>query len=136
MIKTAIEGLEPGWRVYTNGQYQEPIKRSHGIHRDSPDLDDPTQATILYVANLEWFPSWFAEIVYYDSESTGDHQQFQIVDEDAQRRDFNLGWANKIVSPVPGRIICYDGRTLHTTRPAAAWAKEPRITLAFRVKLK
>jgi hypothetical protein len=43
---------------------------------------------------------------------------------------------SKIVSPVPGRIIAYDGRTLHTTRPASIWAPVPRITLAFRARLK
>ena len=134
--KSAIPGLEPGWRVYTNGQYQENIKHSHGIHRDTPDINDATTATILYVANLAWYPSWFAECVYYSDRATGDQQQFQTADADAQRRNFDLGWAERIVSPVPGRIIAYDGRTLHTTRPAANWATEPRVTLAFRARLK
>ena len=133
---TAIPGLEAGWRVYTNAQYQENIKHSHGIHRDTPDLNDATTATILYVANLNWYPSWFAECVYYSDRATGDQQQFQTVDADAQRRNFDLGWAEQIVSPKPGRIIAYDGRTLHTTRPAAMWAAEPRVTVAFRAQLK
>jgi hypothetical protein len=30
---------------------------------------------------------------------------------------------SSIVPFVPGRIIAYDSRTLHTTRPAATWAK-------------
>lgn len=134
--KTAIPGLEPGWRVYTNAQYQENIKHSHGVHRDTPDLNDATTATILYVANLKWYPSWFAECVYYSNLATGDQQQFQSASLDTQRRNFDLGWAEKIVSPVPGRIIAYDGRTLHTTRPAAIWATEPRVTVAFRAQLK
>jgi len=134
--KTGIKGLDAGWRVYTNGQYQETIKRSHGIHRDTPDLNDDSTVTILYVANTTWFPSWFGEIVYYSDAATGDHQQFQTIDSEAQHRDFNLGWAEKIVSPIPGRIICYDGRTLHTTKPASHWAPEPRVTLAFRARLK
>ena len=134
--RTAVPGLKAGWRVYTNAQYQENIKHSHGIHRDTPDLNDDTTATILYVANLNWFPSWFSEIVYYSDRATGDQQQFQQVDADAQHRNFNLGWAEKIISPVPGRIIAYDGRTLHTTRPAAMWATEPRVMVAFRTKLK
>jgi hypothetical protein len=133
--KSAIEGLVHGWRVYTNCQYQESIKHSHGIHRDTPDMNDDTSATILYVANADWFPSWFGEIVYYSDAATGDQQQFQNADSEAQDRNFNLGWAEKIVSAVPGRIICHDGRTLHTTRPAATWAKEPRVTLAFRARL-
>jgi hypothetical protein len=134
--RTAFTDMERGWRVYTNVQYQENIKHSHGVHRDTPDLDDNTTATILYVANLAWYPSWFAECVYYSDRATGDQQQFQTVDADAQRRQFDLGWAQQIVSPVPGRIIAYEGRTLHTTRPAAVWATEPRVTIAFRVRLK
>jgi len=135
-IKTLVPGLTDGWRVYTNCQYQENIKHSHGIHRDNPDLSDSSSVTILYVANLEWYPSWFAECVYYNDDVTGDVQNFQGKDIDAQQRNFNLGWAQQIVSPVPGRIICYDSRTLHTTRPAAIWAPGPRVTIAFRARLK
>ena len=133
--RTAVPGLEAGWRIYTNAQYQETIKHSHGIHRDTPNLSDAATATILYVANLAWYPSWFAECVYYSDRATGDMQQFQITDADAQRRHFDLGWSEQIVSPVPGRIIAYDGRTLHTTRPAATWATVPRVMVAFRTRL-
>jgi hypothetical protein len=132
--------LKPGWRVYTNGQLNEFVKRSHGIHRDTIDISDSTTRTILYVANLEWYPSWFAECIFYPDDpfgSTGDRQQFQK-GWYSQSRNFNIGWADdgKIVSPVPGRIIDYDGRTLHTTRPAAIWATEIRKVIAFRVRLK
>lgn len=132
--------LKPGWRVYTNGQLNEFVKRSHGIHRDTIDISDSTTRTILYVANLEWYPSWFAECIFYPDDpfgSTGDRQQFQK-GWYSQSRNFNIGWADdgKIVSPVPGRIIDYDGRTLHTTRPSAIWATEIRKVIAFRVRLK
>jgi hypothetical protein len=131
--------LKSGWRVYTNGQLNEFVKRSHGVHRDTIDITDDTSRTILYVANLEWYPSWFAECIFYPDDPLGisnDHQQFQ--NGYGQSRHFNVGWADdgKIVSPVPGRIIDYDGRTLHTTRPAAIWANEIRKTIAFRVRLK
>jgi hypothetical protein len=133
--------LEQGWRVYANGQLDESVKRSHGIHRDTIDIADSTSRTILYVANLEWYPSWFAECVFYPDDPmgyTGDHQQFQRKHSLGQGRGFNIGWGDKgkIVSPVPGRIIDYDGRTLHTTRPTAVWANEIRKTIAFRVRLK
>lgn len=129
--------LPPGWRVYANGQLDESIKRSHGIHRDTIDVNDDTTRTILYVANLIWYPSWFAECVFYPDDIdnvTGDHQQYQK--DFGQSRNFNIGWTDqgKIVSPVPGRIINYDGRTLHTTRPAAIWAPDIRKTIAFRVR--
>jgi len=132
--------LKPGWRVYTNGQLNEFVKRSHGVHRDTIDITDDTSRTILYVANLEWYPSWFAECIFYPDDPFGDskdHQQFQK-GWYSQSRNFNIGWADdgKIVSPVPGRIIDYDGRTLHTTRPAAIWANEIRKVIAFRVRIK
>lgn len=138
VARTLIPGLDPGWRVYTNGQAQEDIKHSHGIHRDNPNLDDDTSVTILYIANPEWYPSWFAECVYYNEDpnnQVGDHQQLQT-DVDAQQRNFKIGWSQEIISPVPGRIICYDSRTLHTTRPAALWAKTIRVAVAFRARLK
>lgn len=132
--------LKPGWRVYTGGQLNENVKRSHGIHRDTVDLNDDSTRTILYVANLEWYPSWFAECIFYpedESGATGDSQQFQK-EFYSQSKNYNIGWADygKIVSPVPGRIIDYDGRTLHTTRPTAIWAKDIRKVIAFRVRKK
>lgn len=134
---TKDPSLEQGWRVYTNGQPDESIKRSHGIHRDTIDLTDDTTCTLLYVANLEWYPSWFAECVFYDNDdngTTGDHQQYQSQMLHTQSRNFNMGWASEIVSPVPGRVMVYDGRTLHTTRPSAVWAKDLRKVVAFRVR--
>lgn len=129
--------LRAGWRVYTGGQLNEHVKRSHGVHRDTVDMNDETSRTILYVANLEWYPTWFAECIFYPEGETGDHQQFQQGFY-SQNKNFNVGWADqgKIVSPIPGRIIDYDGRTLHTTRPSAIWAKEMRKVIAFRVRRK
>lgn len=133
--------LEQGWRVYANAQPSETIKRSHGVHRDTIDLNDTTSYTLLYVANMEWYPSWFGECVYYPDDNndiTGDYQQFQSVLPSNQNRNFKIGWADdgKIVSPKPGRIILYDGRTLHTTRPTAMWALAPRKVIAFRIRKK
>ena len=135
---TPYESDDRGWRVYCNGQLDETIKRSHGVHKDTKDLTDPYTRTILYVANLVWYPTWFAECVYYPDDVegiTGDRQQYHTKF-GVQSRDFPVGWAEKIVSPVPGRIISYDGRTLHTTRPTAVWAEGIRKVIAFRARLK
>lgn len=131
--------LTEGWRVYANSQPSENIKRSHGVHRDNPDIEDDSCYTLLYVANLEWYPTWFAECVYYPNDvetQTGDTQQYQ--DGFGQNRGFGVGWLDegKVVSPRPGRIILYDSRTLHTTRPSAIWAKEDRKVIAFRLRRK
>jgi len=134
-----VTGLVPGYRVYTNAQPYEKIKRSHGIHRDNPDLSDEKSMSVLYVVNPEWYPSWYAENIFYENDFEGetkDHQQFQAPSRVAQDRGFNLGWAERVVSPKPGRIIAYDGRYLHSTKPAAEWAPDMRIVVVFRVRRK
>lgn len=120
-------------RVYVNAQPQEQIKRTHGIHRDSIDLNDDSKFTLMYIANLEWYPSWMAENVFYsDDDTTGDNQQFQKGF--GQSRGFGIGYPTGIVSPIPGRVIVYDGRTLHTTKPAAPWAEQMRYAVIFRIR--
>ena len=139
---TQDPSLAQGWRVYANGQPSETFKRSHGIHRDTVDLTDDTSYTLLYMANLEWYPSWMGENVFYPDDPeglSGDHQQFQSISISNQKRNFNIGWADdggKMVSPKPGRIILYNGRTLHTTKPTAIWANAPRKAIAFRIRKK
>lgn len=132
--------LSAGWRVYANGQTDETQKRTHGVHRDSPFVNEDQNWTILFCANPEWYPTWLGDCVYYPDDvegDTGDRQQYQNMNGGHnQNRNFAVGWANKIVSPVPGRIIAYDGRTLHTTHPTAAWCPVQRRVVAFRVKKK
>lgn len=129
--------LEQGWRVYAQSQPNEHVKRTHGVHRDQPNESIDNTYTMLYVANLEWYPSWFADNIFYTShhENTGDRQQYQ---KGGQQRDFEIDWGDtaKIVSPKPGRIILYDSRRLHTTRPASIWAEDDRKVVAFRLRKK
>jgi hypothetical protein len=120
-------------RVYVNAQPQENIKRTHGIHRDTIDLNEETHFTLMFIANPEWYPTWMAENIFYsDDDTTEDTQQFQKGF--GQSRGFNVGYPHSIVSPVSGRVIIYDGRNLHTTKPAAVWAKEMRKAVIFRIK--
>jgi hypothetical protein len=122
-------------RVYVNAQPQETIKRSHAIHRDTIDMDQEKNFTLLYFANPVWYPSWMAEnMFFFDDEETGDSQQFQKGH--GQSREFPVGWPYATVCPKPGRILIYDGRALHTTKPASAWAEEMRYAVVFRIKLK
>jgi hypothetical protein len=120
-------------RVYVNIQMDETIKRTHGIHRDSIDVDDDSYFTMIYIANPVWYPTWGAENVFYaDDDTTGDTQQFQK--NLGQSRNFGVGWPYKYVEPRPGRVMLYDGRTLHTTKPATIFAGEHRYAVAFRLK--
>jgi hypothetical protein len=125
----------PFARVYVNAQPEETIKRSHGIHRDTIDLNNEKHFTLLYMANPQWYPTWMAENVFYsDDESTGDKQQFQKGM--GQSRGFDVGYPFAIVSPVAGRVVLYDGRALHTTKPTAPWAQQMRYAIVFRISLK
>ena len=120
-------------RVYCNAQPEETIKRSHGIHRDTIELDKEGYYTLLYIANLSWYPTWMAENVFYsDDDTTNDKQEWQRGY--GQCRGFNVGWPFAIVSPVAGRVIKYDGRTLHTTKPCAPWAEQMRYAIVFRIR--
>jgi hypothetical protein len=122
-------------RVYVNAQMSETIKRSHGIHRDTIELDNDKHFTLLYIANLEWYPTWMAENVFYsDDNTTGDNQQFQKGF--GQSRGFGVGEPFALVSPKAGRVILYDGRALHTTKPTAPWAEQMRYGVVFRVRKK
>ncbi len=130
--------LMQGWRVYANGQTDESSKRTHGVHRDSPFVNEDKNWTILFCANPEWYPTWYGDCVYYPDDpegKTGDHQQYQNMHgHQNQNRNFKIGWPEKIVSPVPGRIIAYDGRWLHTTHPTSIWCQIQRRVVAFRVR--
>lgn len=120
-------------RVYVNAQPSETIKRSHGIHRDTIELDKEGYYTLLYIANPQWYPTWMAENIFYsDDETTGDTQQFQKGY--GQSRKFNVGYPFGIVSPKEGRVILYDGRALHTTKPTAPWAEHMRYAVVFRIR--
>jgi hypothetical protein len=122
-------------RVYVNAQMDETIKRSHGIHRDTIELDNDRNFTLMYIANLEWYPTWMAENIFYaDDETTGDNQQFQKGF--GQSRGFGVGEPFALVAPKAGRVILYDGRTLHTTKPTATWAEQMRYAVIFRVRMK
>lgn len=132
----ADKGLSyPFSRCYCNAQPEETIKRSHGVHRDTIDMEETKNFTLLYIANLQWYPTWMAENVFFsDDESTADTQQFQKGR--GQSRGFPVGEPFKIITPMPGRVILYDGRTLHTTKPCAPWAEHMRYAVVFRIRKK
>ncbi len=124
---------KPYSMCYVNAQPDESIKRSHGIHRDTIDLNNESHFTLLYIANLQWYPTWMAENIFYsDDETTGDTQQFQKGY--GQSRGFNVGYPYAMIAPAAGRVILYDGRALHTTKPTATWADQMRYAVVFRIR--
>jgi hypothetical protein len=130
-----------GWRVYVNGSAGKATSGTWGPHRDTPNLKDETSVTILYCLNLEWYPRWGGEFVFFPEDPeglSGDHQQFNV-GEHMQQRNYNVGWPDqgKIISPVPNRVIVYDGRNIHNTNPPTILASaEPQYRLAFRARKK
>ena len=126
---------KPSWRVFTNGRPNESVYRSYGIHRDNINMEQEGTYNILYCANPEWYPTWLGECVFYNDEATGDTQQFQAESWN-QSRGFNVGWPTAIIGSKPGRLIIYDSRVLHNTRPASSISKGMRVTVSFRARLK
>jgi hypothetical protein len=135
--------LKAGWRVYLNATHSPTVWNSMGyIHRDNSNLEDEGSVTILCVLNDEWYPSWAGEFMIFPEDpegATGDHQQFHA--EWQQRKNFNIGWADRgrMISPVPGRLIVYDGRCLHKTLPMQCnigGKDDPSIRVVFRARLK
>lgn len=130
--------LETGWRVYANASAHDLIQGGGSPHRDTINVLDDTTATILWVANQEWYPSWGGELMFYPEDPkglTGDHQQFG----NSQKRDFNIGWpdAGKLCCLVPNRLIAFDGRTLHATIPTRHRVNvEPIRRVVFRARKK
>lgn len=114
--------LSAGWRVYANGTPHDMIALQGYVHRDTFDIADETSVTMLWIASLEWYPSWGSELILYPEDpdgTTGDHQQFNNGGAQ-QRRNFQIGWQDegKMICMRPNRLIIYDGRTLHSTQPS------------------
>ena len=114
--------LSTGWRVYANATPHDLISLQGYVHRDNFNIQDETSVTILWIASPEWYPSWGSELLLYPEDpdgSTGDHQQFNN-GSNQQRRNFRVGWQDegKMICMKPGRLIVYDGRTLHSTQPS------------------
>jgi len=121
MPATQDPNIEQGWRCYANGSRHDELTLQGYVHRDTSDLSDENTVTMLYVATLEWYPSWGGELVFYPEDptgATGDHQQFND-GPSQQRRNYNIGWQDEgaLVCLRPNRLIIYDGRTLHSTQP-------------------
>lgn len=122
---TEDSALKQGWRVYANASTPGVLSQMGfpHIHRDSVDLNDDSFVTIIWMANLEWYPSWKGELTFYPEDPkgiTGDHQQF-TPDHVSQKRNYKIGWPDegKIVCAKPNRLLIYDGRTLHETNTSA-----------------
>lgn len=139
---TQDPNLEQGWRVYCNATVHDMISCGGHIHRDTPNWQDDTTATIIWVANKEWYPSWGGEIYFYGEDpegKTGDHQQFVNAGYGQQKRGFNIGWCDdgKMASFRPNRLFVYDGRTLHAVTPhRRRWNCDAIRRIVFRARLK
>ena len=139
---TVDTDLTPGWRVYINAFYNS--HSGHGgqgyVHRDTPlEFNDEKTVTMLYMINPEWYPSWGGELKFYPEDPIGitsDHQQFN--GDGNQNRGYNIGWLDqgRIVSHVPGRLVIYDGRCLHSTTLPGAPLEKPSLKLVFRARRK
>jgi hypothetical protein len=136
----ADPALDIGWRVYANATIHAKLNHGCYVHRDNIGLADDTSATIIWMANPEWYPSWGGEIMFYPEDpegSTGDHQQFN--EGRQQQRNYQIGWLDqgKVVSLKPNRLLVYDGRSLHASAPTRNYNNNQlHRRVVFRARLK
>ena len=133
------QAVDETWRVYVNGTFNYYLQGPGYIHRDNHDLNDETSVTIILFLNPIWYPSWQGYLRFYPDDVDGvigDHQQFNSGYQ--QQRDFDIGWLDegRIVSPVPGRLIVYDGRSLHSTTSCRTGLDVSSLKLVFRARRK
>jgi hypothetical protein len=125
-----------GWRVYGSGHAQELgfKARTKSVHRDSVDMNEHRDYTLVYFANQEWHPQYYGETLFHSNDNiTGDHTSKFTPD---QPREFPIGEAENFVAPMPGRFMLYDGRYLHQVKPVAHYSPEPTMGVVFRIRLK
>ena len=103
-----LSGYEP-LRVYANAH-------TYGIegyvHQDSSDTDN--YFTAIYYAHNAWHPDWAGETAFIDP-ATSD--------------------VITSVYPRPGRVILFNGSTLHVARSPSRECPELRISLVFKMQL-
>jgi hypothetical protein len=122
------------WRVYGSGHSQEYKTQTKSIHRDSIDLNDDSEYTLVYFANQDWHPQFYGETLFHSNDSvTGD---FTGKFDNDQLRNYPVGEVENVVAPGPGRIMLFDGRYLHQVKPVATYSPEPTMGIVFRIKLK
>lgn len=124
-------------RVYATAHYNSHVSRGgQGNIRREATADDDTALTMMYITNLEWYPSWAGELKFYPEDSTsGDHQQFNSI---KNQKNYNIGWLDQgqIVSPKPGRLIIFDDRCLYGTTLPSSNLDNPSVKIVFRVRKK
>jgi hypothetical protein len=120
------------WRVYGDGQEHELRAHSKCVHRDSIDLDDNSNYTLVYFANLEWHPQYYGETVFHSNDAdTGDYTGRFEKDQD---RGFPIGDIENIVAPRPGRFMLFDSRYLHQIKSTAFYTPGNLMAISFRIK--
>ena len=120
------------WRVFGDGQEHELRAHTKAIHSDSIDMDDDTLYTLVYFANLEWYPQYYGETLFHSNvPMTGDYtRKF----EQDQSREFPIGEVENVVAPNPGRVMLFDSRYLHQIKSVATYGPENLHGLVFRIK--
>lgn len=122
-----------GWTCYMNAKSQSPkksLKPGIGyIHRDSgPDYADKTNyATVLFVTNPKWLPSWGGEYNFFGDDLDGA--------EIHSKYGYPIGFPTNIVGHKPGRIIVYRHDQNHISLRIAPDAEGMPVRIAFRVNL-
>lgn len=121
------EKQHEGHLAYMHAEGFETVKRTRVPYRDwdNTSIEDDGYYTIAFVANKEWNPVWHAEMFFYRDHAKGTPKQ-----------GCGIGEVNKFITNIPGRVILYDSRVLHNSKPTGTLANEIAQRVYFRVKLK
>ena len=80
-----------------------------GVHVDAPYWIEENRTVLLYL-NPEWNPNYGGETIFYDHRLE----------------------AQRIVSPIPGRVVIFDGRVPHSGRPPTNRYPINRYIISFK----
>ena len=80
-----------------------------GVHVDAPYWIEENKTVLLYL-NPEWSPNYGGETIFYDHRLE----------------------AQRIVSPIPGRVVMFDGRVPHSGRPPTNRYPINRYIISFK----
>ena len=104
--RAAGDGFVP-WRFIINGQTQG---LDGGRHRDWT-VNDQNGVTFIAYLNKEWKQDWGGQTAFYNEQGEYVHNEY----------------------PEPGKMICYDGKTIHAGI-APLVPRVLRVTLAVQGK--
>jgi Rps23 Pro-64 3,4-dihydroxylase Tpa1-like proline 4-hydroxylase len=84
---------------------------SYGMDQKTKIHADNTTPTVMLYCNPQWQPNWGGETIIYDNE----------------------GEIKKTIVPRPGRLLVFDGNSMHSGRSTTVGAPDRRYVIVFKL---